>query len=125
MNEEQKKKLIDNRIVDEALQKQLSMLYGEPIAVQIVEITNETVFGTKKPQILVFDIFDGLAYCYDYKGKEYVMKYPTIKFIKKSKEFTDSILDGKHSTKIEDITIQDVIKTYGALQCVNDSYVFN
>lgn len=124
MNEQQKKRLIENRIVDAVLQQQLANLYGNPIAVQIVEITNEKVFGTKKPQILVFDIFDGFAYCYEYNGKEYAMKYPTIDFIKKSKEFTDNILNGKENAKIEYITVQDVIRTYGALQCVNDSYVF-
>ena len=64
MNEQQKKKLIENRVVDKELQQQLANLYGSPIAVQIVEITNENVFGTKKPQILVFDIFDGFAYCF-------------------------------------------------------------
>ena len=124
MNEQQKKKLIENRIVDKELQQQLANIYGSPIAVQIVEITNEKVFGTKKPQILVFDIFDGFAYCYEHNGKEYAMKYPTTDFIKKSKEFTDSIRSENPDMKIEDISVQDIIKTYGALQCVNDSYVF-
>ena len=47
---------------------------------------SDNIFGDNKKRIMEFDIFDGFAYCADFEGKEYFMKYPKKDFVKLSKE---------------------------------------
>ena len=60
--------------------------YGKKVATEKLNIE-----GFSKP--IEFDIYDGHAICYDYKGHRYDMIYPQMKAVKDSTELSDAILE--------------------------------
>ena len=60
--------------------------YGKKVATEKLNIE-----GFKRP--IEFDIYDGHAICYDYKGHRYDMIYPQMKAVKDSTELSDAILE--------------------------------
>jgi hypothetical protein len=58
--------------------------------------------GFDKP--IPFEIYDGYAYCANYKGKRLDMQYPQLRAVKDSKELTNAIID-----YIDDITCKEEI----------------
>ena len=60
--------------------------YGKKVATEKLNIE-----GFKKP--IEFDIYDGHAICYDYKGHRYDMLYPQMKAVRDSKELSDAIIE--------------------------------
>ena len=71
--------------------------------------------GDDKAHILEFDVFDGFAYCADYKGKEYFMTFPQEAFIKMVKEMEDDIRD--YLTLDKDVKLGPIhmLSTYNTL----------
>ena len=60
--------------------------YGKKVATEKLNIE-----GFKKP--VEFDIYDGHAICYDYKGHRYDMIYPQMKAVRDSTELSDAIVE--------------------------------
>lgn len=61
-------------------------MYGKKVCTEKLNIE-----GFKKP--IQFDIYDGYAICPDYRGHRLEMKYPQMKAIRDSKEFSDAIME--------------------------------
>ena len=83
--------------------------YGKKICTERLNIE-----GFSKP--IPFDIYDGHAICYDYKGHRYDMRYPMLKVIKDSKEMSDAVI--KYIGNIEDkeeITVLHVLFSFNTL----------
>jgi hypothetical protein len=76
---------------------------------------NDDVLGDKKNHVLEFDIFDGFAYCADYRGKEYYMMFPQKAFVKLSKEMEDeardylNLADGSELSEIHLLTAYNTL----------------
>ena len=60
--------------------------YGKKVATEKLNIE-----GFKKP--IEFDIYDGHAICYDYRGHRYDMFYPQMKAIRDSEELANAIIE--------------------------------
>ena len=60
--------------------------YGKKVATEKLNIE-----GFKKP--IQFDIYDGHAICYDYRGHRYYMLYPQMKAVRDSTELSDAIIE--------------------------------
>lgn len=79
----------------------LEKMYGK-----MVNEKNLSVYGFKGK--MHFEIYDGLAYCENYNGDEYVLKYPKLEFIEDSVEMQDTIrkylkLDGNAKISVLDV----------------------
>ena len=91
------------------------------IAKEVLELLNGkmitekefTVMGFKNK--LKFEIYDGFAYCPDYKGKEYCMIFPRLEFVNKSTEMQDDIRKYMGMTEDEDITILEILQAYNEM----------
>lgn len=83
--------------------------YGKKICTEKLNIE-----GFSKP--IPFDIYDGHAICYDYKGSRYDMQYPMLKAIKDSKEMSDAVIKyiGNINNK-EEITVLHVLISFNTL----------
>lgn len=86
----------------------LEKMYGK-----MVNEKNLSVYGFKGK--MHFEIYDGLAYCENYNGDEYVLKYPKLEFIEDSVEMQDTIrkylkLDGNAK-----ISVLDVLQTFNEM----------
>lgn len=80
------------------------------------DITDETLFGNKKKHRMHFEVYDGLAYCENYKGKQYISEFPKVSFVKSDcKEMADSVIDFNELESKTDITAVHIMKTYGTL----------
>ena len=93
-----------SRIKKEDLEK----MYGK-----MVEEIDLTILGFNGK--MHFEIYDGLAYCENFKGDEYVMKYPKLEFIEDSIEMQDEIrkyLDMDDKSKI---SVLDVLQTFNEM----------
>lgn len=76
---------------------------------------SDNLFGDNKKRIMEFDIFDGFAYCANFEGKEYYMKYPKKEFIKLSKDMEKGIRDYLNLSEQEEITETHILQTYNTL----------
>lgn len=69
------------------------------------------VEGYKKP--IQFDIYDGYAVCPDYRGHRLEMKYPMLKAVRDSKEFSEAIMDYVSGiTNVDEISVLHVLITF-------------
>ena len=70
--------------------------------------------GFKKP--IPFEIYDGYAYCANYKGHRFDMVYPKLKAIKGAKTLSDAVIDyiGNINDK-EEITVIHVLMAFNTL----------
>ena len=100
-------------------QDDLEKMFGKMVGKRKLSIV-----GFKKK--LEFEIYDGLAYCPDHEGHEYMMKYPRMSFINESAEAQDMIRkEIDESDEYEDFTILDVIKTFNEFYIDNKRVVYD
>jgi hypothetical protein len=71
------------------------------------------ISGFKKA--INFEIYDGYAYCPDYKGHEYGIEYPRIELIEKSKELQGDIREWVGLKEDAEITVFDIIQTFNVM----------
>lgn len=77
--------------------------------------------GTEKLSIegfknqIPFEIYDGYAYCENYKGHRYDMEYPTLKAVRESEEMANTILN--YINKISDKKLESVDEI-GVIHCL-------
>lgn len=76
----------------------------------------DEAFGDDKPHNLVFDIFDGFAYCHNYKGKEYTMSFPREILIKDAKGMQKNIREALNLSDEEAIVAQNILAVYFQLK---------
>lgn len=95
----------------------LETLFGKMIEERELEVS-----GFKKP--LTFEIYDGYAYCPDFKGHEYGIEYPRLSLIEKSKELQEDIRKRVKLNEDDPINIIHVIQTFNMVyrDGVNVSY---
>jgi hypothetical protein len=72
-----------------------------------------TILGFKNK--LKFEIYDGFAYCPNYRGSEYCMKFPKIEFVNKSNEMQDEIRRYMKLEEKDDITIYEIMQTFNEM----------
>lgn len=94
--------------------EELEKMYGKCVATMSFSIDDE-IFTDGKVHTLIFDIYDGFAYCADYQGDEYIMQYPQLAFIKVSDKMSDMIREFNEMEATQAITPIEVINTYGKL----------
>lgn len=90
-------------------EKAWEKFYGKKICTERLNIE-----GFSKP--IPFDIYDGHAICYDYKGSRYDMIYPMMKAVKDSKELSDAVIEyiGDIKDK-EEITVLHILISFNTL----------
>lgn len=89
-------------------QEDLELLYGKMIATKDL-----TISGFKNK--LTFEIYDGFAYCPNYRGSEYCMKYPKAEFVTKS-DITQNKIKEYLNMKEEDlISIFEILVTFNEM----------
>ena len=93
-----------SRIKREDLEK----MYGK-----MVEEIDLTILGFNGK--MHFEIYDGLAYCENFKGDEYVMKYPKLEFIEDSIEMQDEIRKYLDMDEKSKISVLDVLQTFNEM----------
>lgn len=93
-----------SRIKKEDLEK----MYGK-----MVEERDLTILGFNGK--MHFEIYDGLAYCENFKGDEYVMKYPKLEFIEDSIEMQDEIRKYLEMDEKSKISVLDVLQTFNEM----------
>ena len=86
----------------------LELLFGKMIAEK-----EFTIFGFKNK--LKFEIYDGFAYCPNYRGGEYCMQFPKIEFANKSTELQDEIRKYMKLEEKADITIFEILQSFNEL----------
>lgn len=86
----------------------LELLHGKMIAEREL-----TILGFKNK--LKFEIYDGFAYCENYRGHEYCMFYPKVEFINKSDESQAEIRRYLGLAEDADITIYEVLQTFNEM----------
>lgn len=94
--------------MDKIKKEDLEKMYGK-----LIDTKQLTIQGFKDK--LTFDIYDGLAYCADYKGDEYVLKYPKLSFIEDSVEMQKTIRDYLNLKDTDKISVLDVLQTYNEM----------
>jgi hypothetical protein len=87
----------------------LELLYGKMVAEKEL-----TILGFKNK--LSFEIYDGFAYCPNYRGSEYCMKYPKVEFVNKSTEMQDKIREYMKLDENDDITIYEIMQTFNEME---------
>ena len=93
-----------SRIKKEDLEK----MYGK-----MVEERDLTILGFKGK--MHFEIYDGLAYCENLKGDEYILKYPKLEFIEDSVEMQDEIRKYLNMDEKSKISVLDVLQTFNEM----------
>lgn len=95
----------------------LELLFGKMIAEKEL-----TILGFKNK--LKFEIFDGFAYCPNYRGSEYCLKFPKVEFVNKATEMQDEIRKYMKMDEKEDITIYEILQTFNEMErdCVPIEY---
>lgn len=94
--------------------EELEKMYGKCVATMAFSV-NDEIFTDDKYHTLVFDVYDGFAYCENYRGNEYIMQYPQLAFIKVSTKMSDMIREFNEMDEKQEITPIEVINTYGKL----------
>jgi hypothetical protein len=90
-------------------------LFGKKIATEKLSIEG---FKNKMP----FEIYDGYAYCADYRGHRYEMVYPQLKAIKDSKEMADAVMEYINSISEKKLEVADEIGVIHVLIAFNTLY---
>ena len=103
-----------NRIKKEDLEK----MYGK-----MVEERDLTILGFNGK--MHFEIYDGLAYCENHDGDEYVMKYPKLEFIDDSVEMQSEIRKYLKMDEDAKISVLDVLQTFNELDKNGVRIVYN
>jgi hypothetical protein len=86
----------------------LELMYGKMIAEKQL-----TILGFEDK--LNFEIYDGFAYCPDYKGDEYCMKYPMIEIVNKSTEMQGVIRKYMGLEESDDISVLEILQTFNEM----------
>jgi len=86
----------------------LELLFGKMIAEK-----EFTILGFKNK--LKFEIYDGFAYCPNYRGSEYCMIFPKIEFVNKSSEMQDEIRAYMKLEEKDDITIFEIMQSFNEM----------
>jgi len=86
----------------------LELLFGKMIAEK-----EFTILGFKNK--LKFEIYDGFAYCPNYRGSEYCMIFPKIEFVNKSSEMQDEIRTYMNLEEKDDITIFEIMQSFNEM----------
>ena len=86
----------------------LELLFGKMIAEKEL-----TILGFKNK--LTFEIYDGFAYCPNYRGSEYCMKFPKVEFVNKSNEMQDEIKKYMNLQDDDQITIFEIMQTFNEM----------
>ena len=76
---------------------------------------SDNIFGDNKKRIMEFDIFDGFAYCANFEGKEYFMKYPKKDFVKLSKDMDKGVREFLELDEHQPLTETNILVTYNTL----------
>lgn len=76
----------------------------------------DELLGDKEKHNMVFDIFDGFAYCHNYKGKEYYMNYPKLVLIKDAEVMQKNIRESLGLSEDEEISVQHILSVYFQLK---------
>lgn len=76
---------------------------------------SDNIFGDNKKRIMEFHIFDGFAYCPNFEGKEYFMKYPKKDFVKISKDMEKGVREFLELNEHQPLTETDILVTYNTL----------
>lgn len=75
-------------------------------------------FGDDKPHIIDILVFDGFAWCEDYKGHSYKMDYPKKSFVNLSKELSDNLRNFLEMEKNATITEEEILIGYYVFKAV-------
>lgn len=91
------------------------------ISKEVLELLNGKIVAEKELTILgfknklKFEIYDGFAYCPNYRGSEYCMEFPRIEFVNKSTEIQDEIRKYMNLDEKDDITIFEIMQTFNEM----------
>ena len=89
--------------------KILEKHYGKKVCTEKLNIE-----GFRKP--IEFDIYDGFAICYNYRGHRLEMEYPQMKAIKDSKEMSDAMVDSVGGIECTDeISVLHILIAFNTL----------
>lgn len=72
----------------------------------------DDAFGDNKPHIIEVLVFDGMAWCEDFKGHSYMMTYPKKSFVNLSKELSDNLKNFLELEKNATITEEHILIGY-------------
>lgn len=97
-----------------SIQELEKMTHSKYVSSQKIKLIDE-IFGDNESHILDFDIFDGFAYCANYKGKEYYMIFPKKEFIRASEEMKKNIRDFLEIDTYQVITEKEILASYNTL----------
>ena len=86
----------------------IEKIYGKCLAEKELEIV-----GIKKP--VLFEIYDGYAYCEEHKGHSYQIEFPLISLVEQSKKLQNDIREWTNLDEDKDITIYEIIQTFNTL----------
>ena len=86
----------------------LELLFGKMLTEKEL-----TILGFKNP--LKFEIYDGFAYCPNYRGSEYCMQYPKCEFVEKSTEMQEDIRRNSGIAEGVEITVCDILSNYNEM----------
>ena len=84
--------------------------------------------GTEKLSIegfknqIPFEIYDGYAYCEDYKGHSYAMEYPQLKAIRESEEMATAVINYINEISDKKLESADEISVMHVLIAFNTLY---
>ena len=76
----------------------------------------DPLLGDNNRHVLVFDIFDGYAYCADYNGDEYDMVFPRLKFVNKSKDMSSEVRKYLNLPENTILTVEHILMAYNTLR---------
>lgn len=89
------------------------ILNSKPI-VEKIEF-NKSMMGTDENIAMTFNVFDGLGYCEDFEGNEYILSYPKLEFVNNCKVMLNAVKEFVGIKEEDEITISDVLRSYGSL----------
>lgn len=116
-------KLITNISIIKTMRIEQSILekiYGKMICAQPINF-NKKLFDDNKSKTIDFEIYDGFAYCPDFKGSEYCMTYPKVEFINSCKEMQTAVRDFMGLHDDEKVTATDILQSYCDLIKIEDN----
>jgi len=97
-----------------SIQEIEKMTNSEYVCTQKIGIS-DPIFGDDKTHEMEFDVFDGFAYCANYKGKEYWMTFPKKEFIKIAKVMQEAIREYTKIGEDQEITEKEIMVSYNTL----------
>ena len=76
----------------------------------------DDVLGDDKKHNIVFDIFDGFAYCPNYRGNELTMRFPKLSLIKEANGMQKNIRESLNLQEDTEITVLHILAVYFQLE---------